>query len=94
MATRSDGHVHPKAHMLVVTLAQVPLQEQQGTDQGLTTAIEPAAAQLHGQGQIPWELCQVASPSSHRPLLQDCSAPSCSAAPPCPWVMQRSYLHP
>lgn len=54
----SDGHVHTEAHTLVATPAQVLLWEQQGTEPGLMTAVEPAAAQPHGQGQLPWDLCQ------------------------------------
>lgn len=53
----SDGHMHPEGPMLVATLAQVLLQELQGTGPGLTTATEPAAAQLHRHGQQCWDLC-------------------------------------
>lgn len=76
--------------MLVATLAQVLLQELQGMGPGLTTAIEPAAAQLHRHGQqcrdlVEWPL----QPSAPAPGVQ------CTWAllgTPCPWVTPISIL--
>ena len=43
---------------------------------GLMTAIEPTAAQPHGQAQLPWDLCQVAPPA-----ISPCSRTAAHSAP-------------